>query len=60
MNLHELVRVFLPEGGPRMGLEGPAKPVRVEPLTLPAPARESEPAVAPEPVKEPTKEPVPA
>lgn len=42
----------------RAGLEGPAKPVRVEPVTLPAPARE--PAPAKEPVKTPEPEKVPA
>lgn len=41
-----------------MGLEGPAKTIRVEPLTVPVPARE-EPAEAPapEPVREPEKVP---
>lgn len=44
---------------PVAGLPGPSRPVRVEPLTLPAPARETTPAT-PEPVKTPAKEPVPA
>lgn len=46
---------------PRADLEGPAKPVRVEPLTLPAPARTpapSEEPAAPPPVETPDEEPV--
>jgi len=39
----------------RMGLDGPAKPVKVEPIDLPAPAKEPAPAV---PVETPTEEPV--
>ena len=42
-----------------MGLEGPAKTIRVEPLTVPAPAREApatEPAPA-APVESPEHEP---
>lgn len=38
-----------------MGLDGPSVPVKVEPVTLPAPARE--PAKAPS-TPTPTKEPV--
>lgn len=41
-----------------MGLEGPAKTIRVEPLTVPAPAREApSEAPAPEPAREPEKVP---
>ena len=47
---------------PFLGLPGPSIPVRVEPVTLPAPAREpSAPVEAPEPVPAaPVEEPVPA
>jgi hypothetical protein len=44
-----------------MGLDGPSREIRVEPVTLPAPAREDAPSEAPaEPVERPVEEPVPA
>lgn len=42
-----------------MGLDGPSIPVKVEPVTLPAPAREPSEAPA-QPAPAPKKEPVPA
>jgi hypothetical protein len=38
-----------------MGLDGPSIPIRVEPIVLPAPAREDKPVETPAPVKDPVK-----